>query len=372
MAIVTVPKAVRRTVASSANHNQIIDNQVDIDSRVITNAAAINTNEAAILSLAATGVPGLTANFNIVEWDYLDSTTGIVPGQEYYRFNKPPGPTGELGDFTDTTIELTPPRDIDEIRWLNAGTLQFYGSSGTDSTWGTSLKANTTLSFYIYSKGSRSPKLTEYELASGTTFTWGAGGMGSGIQFSASLPDGMSETTEIRFLVAEKGQSANVNTYLGLHLPDYKSEPDATVIGNASIFINSMANSVLYDTGRAIPFDTSDPVESDTLYQIYFESGPMATSTDPRPARLQIGSLLTSMIVMKRIKPLPSGVVSGTTEFDSTLHSALPVAMAYNQACHIHRAPTGNNVWISSLWLDNQPSRMRAVITKLGDIIEKA
>ena len=346
MAIVPVTKAVRRTKAASVENNKIIDNQIDIDSRVTTNAAAINTNEAAILSLAATGVPGLTANFNIVEWDYLDSTTGIVPGQEYYRFNKPPGPTGELGDFTDTTIELTPPRDIDEIRWLNAGTLQFYGSSGTDSTWGTSLKANTTLSLYIYSKGSTSPKLTEYELASGTTFTWGAGNMGSGIQYSASLPDGMSETTEIRFLVAEKGQLANVRTYLGLHLPS--NLPSLTNIGT---WINTAAkDGFWYETNIDIPITGNAAL----MYQINLRSGSTGGTRYMYSDLWILGADWDSRSIGSNT------LVSGTTEYDNSIQYTYFTPASSSSGFAVCRV--GTRLWVCQLFM-TAPANLRVSVT---------
>ena len=352
MAIVPVTKAVRRTKAASVENNKIIDNQIDIDSRVTTNAAAINTNEAAILSLAATGVPGLTANFNIVEWDYLDSTTGIVPGQEYYRFNKPPGPTGELGDFTDTTIELTPPRDIDEIRWQASGAIRFYGASGTDSTWGTSLKANTTLSLYVYTKGSTTPTLTEYELASGTTFTWGAGNAGVGIQYTAALPAGMSETTEIRFLVAEKGQSANINTYLGLHIDLPVISPTRMQVGS-TYASSTIKDGFWYDTGIPILHDPGG--RNFMIYEVRVDISPVAQSQ----YGTQVALMNFSGRFWQAFRQNPS-FVSGTTEYadtQTTLFSPT-TASAGVFFCRTNTAGRNANVWVCPIFQNQDPMRI--------------
>ena len=339
--------------------------------QIDTNTAAIAANTAAIASLPDFDVENIVADFTITNW--VSQGSG---NSRSFRWNSAPSAMGTIAAGGD--VAFTPDaREISfgRIEWYpddasssnSDPELRIYGTSDTDAAWGTEVNGNTELSLYAYLQGSTNSALLVNELpfSDGNTFNWGTGNAATGVSWEnadrAMTAWGITTgATAIRFIVADKGQGARIAVWLGVAHGIPELEPYALGL-DSSAFINATRD-IWYDSGIAIP------ASDDAAQQYEF----LVTSGAARPAaRIQAASKVLSKRAIGATVRLPSGVVSGTTTFDNTTHSALYLPVNDLPAgFYICRANTGDNLWLAAIQLNDSPARVRFVVYRVGDRVQ--
>ena len=205
----------------AANTAAIATNKGNVDTNtanIATNTAGIAANLATLNALPDYGPPGMTADFLITSWEQHDTIDGTPADQVRWEYENATN-QGTLGTPSDRVAD-TISRTIERVEWFQNGKIRLYSVDGSDAAWGGGFTANTALSLYVYTVGlpsslspSDDPTVTEYELVSGTTGTWGAGG--TYVEWTAAIPTGFTDQVDVRFLIADKGEVDRISVFVG-------------------------------------------------------------------------------------------------------------------------------------------------------------
>ena len=333
---------------------------------IATNTTGIATNLASINALPDFGVENIVADWTITSWASQGSGNSRA-----FRWNAAPSAMGAIaagGDltFTPASRALT----INRMEWYpddSTATDRFpqlfiYGASATDSAWGTEIIGNSELSLYAYLQGlpNAPKKIHEAPLDVGKTFNWGTGNAATGVIWDHLLSDEVNygitaAATAVRFIIADRGQGARIAVWLGIANGIPEIVPVTTYV--APTFFLNATRDIWYDTGVALPADSGAQ-----LYELFVSSGAAAPA-----ARIQVASKIVSRSVINQTVRLPSNVVSGTTTFDSDVHSALYLPVNdLPSGFYVSRANTGDNLWLAATQLNDSPARVRFAIYGVG------
>ena len=320
---------------------------------VATNTAAIATNATGIAANLATlnalpdyGPPGLVADFTVTAWQRLDQDDGVTPGQEYWRWNSAPSPTGAVAAGADLTLTPgTVARTIARVQWFDAGNITFYGEQGTEATWGTDFTGNSELSLYIFYDGlpAITPRVQELTLASGASTNWGTSA--TGVRWTVAVPAGITNLSDIRFLIANKGELDRIAVFVGAQhpYPTYTRQWSITRIGNVKVQ-SSATNNVLYDSGNNIPYDNAGGFlgTNAQFYGIRANCGPIG-------GHQQLYGFGTLFISGEQWHALGANTVtSGTTTFMQLTMYSMWLSTGLTSGFAIIKG-TGNRIFIASI-----------------------
>ena len=339
---------------------------------IAANKSAIATNTASIAALPDFGVDNIVADWTITSWDLQDSADGVAQNSRFYRWNSAPNPTGVIAagadlTFTPASRALT----IGRIQWFPDGhtsvdgysELRIYATSATDAAWGTEIIGNSELSLYAYLQGlpNAPQRVNEISLSAGQTFNWGTGNAATGVSWDFGRRDSVdwglaAEATAVRFIIADKGQGARVATWLGIAngIPE--------IVGyeyglGSSFFVTATAQR-WYESTIEIPGDSP----SWQQYEFLLSAGPNPHGSP----RVQVASRIMTYNAWSQIPRLPTGVVSGTTEFDTRAHAAMYIPVGHEGGFYVGRANTGDKVWVVPAYLNDNPARLRMVVYRVG------